>query len=347
MGNILWGIKLGIEILRAKIFRKFVPFHVQFSVTDRCNLRCSYCYASYPERGYEDLATRDIIGIINELSELGTKRINLVGGEPLIREDIGKIIDYIKNKKIECAMTTNGYLVAKKINDVKKLDLLCISLDGDMEANDRNRGGGSYEAAIEAIKIAKEHKVLLQVATVITKNNLHSIEYILKEGKKYGFMVGFTTLINKTEGNNKIVPESIPADEEYRWALQHIIELKKRGYPVLFSIKSLEYSKKWPYSYKEDKVMGKNPEFQYIKCNAGRYFAIIDTNADIYPCPSLVGVIKPLNCLEVGVKRAFSYLNNHNCMTCHIPCQNEFNLMFSLSPSVLLNVLMNYKHSVR
>lgn len=326
------------------MLKKFIPFQVQFSITDNCNLRCSYCYANYPERGYKDLVTGDIIRIINELYELGTKRINLVGGEPLIRNDIGDIIDNIKNKDIECTITTNGYLVPKKIDDVKKLNLLCISLDGDEEANDINRGRGSYKAAMEAIKIAKEYKIPIQVATVITKNNLRSIEYILNEGKKYGFMVAFATLINKSEGNHKVIPKDMPTVEEYRVALQQIIKLKKSGYPVLFSIKSLGYSKNWPYSYSQDRTTYKDPLFKYIKCNAGKYFAIIDTNGDIYPCPSLVGVIKPLNCLEVGVKRAFSYLNNHDCKTCHIPCQNELNLMYSFNPHVLLNIIMNYKN---
>lgn len=343
MSNILWGVNFAAKLLMAKTFNKFVPFQVQFSVTDRCNLRCSYCYANYPARGYKDLSSKNIFKIIDELAHLGTLRINLVGGEPLVRDDVGEIIRYIKRKKIECAMTTNGYFVPRQLTEVKELDLLCVSLDGNQEANDINRGKGSYEKAMNAIKTAKEHKIPLQVATVITRNNLHSIDYILNEGENYGFTVGFTTLINQSSGNNKVPFQNTPSDNEYKEVLGYIISLKKKGYPALFSIKSLEYAKDWPFSYKEDKIMGKELDFRHIRCNAGRYFAIIDTNGDIYPCPSLVGVIKPLNCLDVGVERAFAHLNNHNCKTCHIPCQNEFNLMYSFNLPVLLNILKNYR----
>lgn len=237
MKGLFGKISFTAAILRAKITKEYKPFQVQLSVTDHCNLRCTYCYANYPIRGYKDLATDEILYIIDELASLGTRRVNIVGGEPLIRKDIGAIIDYIKDKKMECVMTSNGYLVAKKIEHVKKLDLLSISLDGEKEANDANRGKGSYEKAMVAIRIAKGKGIPLQVAAVITKDNLHSINYILSEGLKYGFSVGFSTLINQSTENSKVFPR--PTDYEYREVLRYIIEMKKKGYPVLFSNKSL------------------------------------------------------------------------------------------------------------
>ncbi len=343
MKGILNKIKFAASILTAKILKKYRPFQVQLSVTNHCNLRCNYCYANYPERTHRDIPTQDMIRIINELSETGTRRINLVGGEPLLRKDIGTIIDHIKAKGIECAMTSNGYLVPQKINDVKKLDLLCISLDGDRKANDVNRGVGSYDKAIEAIRLAKKNNIPIQVATVITKNNLNSIEYLLEEGEKIGFTVGFSTLISQSKNGNKSMPPDMPTNDEYREVLKKIISLKDKGYPVLFSKKSIKYALSWPYTYGKDKILGAKPNFKHIECNAGRYFCIIDVNGDVYPCPSLVDVIKPMNCLENGIKAAFKHISNHQCQTCHIPCQNEFNLMYSFDPSVIINIVKNYK----
>lgn len=343
MKNVFTSAKFGLSLLKSRLLNQYKPFQVQFTVTNRCNLRCSYCYADYPNRSHNDLSTKDILRILDELAEIGTKRINLVGGEPLLRNDIGQIIQHIKNKNIECAMTTNGYFVARKLDDVRKLDLLCVSLDGNKESNDANRGKGSYEKALEAIKIAKANRIPLQVATVITKNNLNSIDYLLEEGKRIGFMIGFSTLINQSAGEIKIAPNDLPNDDEYRKVLKKIIRRKKEGYPVLFSYKSLQYALHWPLSFQIDKIINGEPDFKYIECNAGKYFAIIDTNGDIYPCPCLVGVMKPPNSLDMGVKKAFSCLKNHSCKTCHIPCQNEFNLMYSLDISVILNTFRNYK----
>ena len=117
----------------------------------------------------------EIFKIIDDLAILGTRRINLVGGEPLSRSDIGDIINYITEKNIQCALTTNGYLVPAKLEYVKKLNVLCVSLDGEKIENDANRGEGSFEKAFNAIMTAKEHEIPVQVACVITKKNLYSI----------------------------------------------------------------------------------------------------------------------------------------------------------------------------
>lgn len=340
-------IRFASAIMKAKLLGEYRPFQVQLSVTDNCNLRCTYCYANYPERGHKNIGTEQVFRIIDELAELGTIRINLVGGEPLLRKDIGEIIDHIKGRGIACAMTSNGYLVRAKIDDVRKLDMLCVSLDGDKEANDANRGEGSYDMAMEAIHLARENNIPLQVATVITKNNLNSMEYLLEMGKELDFPVGFSTMISKTVDHKKDVPPDMPTDQEYRQAIKKILEFKKRGYPVLFSRKTLEYTLNWRYGYERDKIMGQRPDFGFIKCNAGRFFCIIDVNGDIYPCPSLVDVIEPMNCLEHGVKKSFEHINRHECRTCHIPCQNEFNLMYSFDPGVIFNIIKNYRSGLQ
>jgi len=50
----------------------------------------------------------------------------------------------------------------------------------------------------------------------------------------------------------------------------------------------------WKHGYDTDKITGEEPSFDYIKCNAGKNFGIIDVNGDVYPCPTLVDTGKPL-----------------------------------------------------
>jgi MoaA/NifB/PqqE/SkfB family radical SAM enzyme len=332
-----------LDILASKLTRKFKPYQMQISLTNRCNLKCSYCYAMYPDREHHDLSTADILKLVDEMADLGTRRINLVGGEPLLREDIGQLISHIKSKGIQCAMTTNGYLVPKKIEDVKKLDLVCLSLDGDKEATDANRATGCYDRVIKAIRVLKEHGVMFQVSAVLTTHSIKSFEHVLKMGMEMGFSVGFTTLIEQTINGKKQAPPNLPTDDEYREILQKILNWKEEGYPVLFSKKVIEYAKNWKYGYSNDKVIGRKPEFDYIECNAGKYFGIVDVNGDVYPCPATVDVLKPVNAKKAGFKEAFAALNYHNCKTCHIPCQNEFSRMYALDPGVLLNIVKNYR----
>lgn len=341
----LGKVSFAVDILRIKLTKKYRPLQVQITLTNRCNIECGYCYAQYPNREHKDLTTPQMLKLIDELAILGTRRINLVGGEPLLRKDIALLVDHIKSKKIQVVMTTNGYLIPQKLETVKKLDLLTVSLDGDKESNDKNRAEGCYDKAMEGISLAKQNGIPLQVSCVITKNNLDSILYVLQKGKEIGFSVGFTTLIAQTVDGKKVVPPYMPTDQEYRDIFAKIIGWKEEGYPVLFSKQTLEYTKNWKYGFEIDKIIGKEPEFDYIECNAGKYFALVDVNGDVYPCPVTVDVMKVKNALRDGLGPAFKHINHHPCKTCHIACQNEFSLMYALNPKVIFNILKNYRIS--
>jgi MoaA/NifB/PqqE/SkfB family radical SAM enzyme len=214
-------------------------------------------------------------------------------------------------------------------------------LDGDRIAHDANRGKGSYDKVMKAIRAAKEAKIPIEVATVLTRSNLNCIDLILAMAKKWGFTVGFTTLINQPSDTGKIPAECIPSNEQYREAIRKIIHRKRQGAPILFSEKSFRFCLNWP-DYRIDKFIGKEPNFNYPKCYAGKYYCIIDVNGDVYPCPQLVGEMKVLNCLEHGLKKAWDYIAFHECKTCHMPCSNDFNYLFSLDIPVIINMLRCY-----
>ena len=153
------NVKNGLELIKAKLLGKISPFYVQFSVTDRCDSNCVYCWANFAKRGYSELTLDEVKQVVDELSDLGTWRINLVGGEPLLRDDIRDIISYIKSGGIDCTMTTNGHFIPEKIDEIKGIDLMCVSLDGDEKTHDLNRGKGSYQKAIAGIEAAGENNI--------------------------------------------------------------------------------------------------------------------------------------------------------------------------------------------
>lgn len=111
--------------------------YVRVSVTDKCDLRCTYCI---PE-GFRDfevpqnwLSFDELTRIIRNFTELGVKRFRLTGGEPLLRKDLPKLVESIK--KIpgveDLSMTTNATQLKKHAVALRSagLDRLNISLDG-------------------------------------------------------------------------------------------------------------------------------------------------------------------------------------------------------------------------
>lgn len=110
--------------------------YLRIAVTDRCNLRCTYCM---PEEGiklkrHQDiLSYEEIANIAGEAVKLGVHKFRLTGGEPLVRKNISRLVEALK--KIdglkELCMSTNGVLLSRFACELKQagLDRLNISLD--------------------------------------------------------------------------------------------------------------------------------------------------------------------------------------------------------------------------
>jgi cyclic pyranopterin phosphate synthase len=110
--------------------------NLRISVTDRCNLRCSYCM---PEEDYVWLPREQILDfeemstLVDVFMDLGVDKIRLTGGEPLLRRDLPTLIRLLtdKPKLRDLALTTNGVLLAEQARPLRAAGLhrVTVSLD--------------------------------------------------------------------------------------------------------------------------------------------------------------------------------------------------------------------------
>ena len=108
--------------------------YLRISLTDRCNLRCTYCM---PAEGIvlreksEFMTSEEIIEIATTFVKMGVKKIRLTGGEPLIKKDIVNILTQLSHLPIELTLTTNAVLVDKYLQTFKDVGIksLNVSLD--------------------------------------------------------------------------------------------------------------------------------------------------------------------------------------------------------------------------
>ena len=109
--------------------------YLRISVTDRCNLRCSYCMPDEEKHMdmQEILTYEEIYQVAKEAANLGFSHIRLTGGEPLVRKDVDKLISMLRDiEGIEnISMTSNGVLLSQYAVQLKEagLDEINISLD--------------------------------------------------------------------------------------------------------------------------------------------------------------------------------------------------------------------------
>tara|TARA_R110002072_G_scaffold75883_5_gene178342 strand:+ start:200 stop:1198 length:999 start_codon:yes stop_codon:yes gene_type:complete len=114
--------------------------YLRISLTEKCNLRCTYCM---PENGIA-LSPRSELATAEEIYQLakifvskGVNKIRLTGGEPLVRKDFKEILEKLSQLKVELAITTNAVLVDPYIHDFKRLGLKKINVSLDTLDSDK------------------------------------------------------------------------------------------------------------------------------------------------------------------------------------------------------------------
>lgn len=304
------------------------PFIVTLATTFRCNLNCGYCYGTYYKRNDKEFTNQELLGLIDGLAKLGTRWITLSGGEPLIRDDIGEIIKRIKERGMDCGMNTNGTLIPRRLKELKCIDRITVSLDGPKEMNDANRGEGSFEKIIAGIDAALENGIKAYIVSVITRYNYEAVDWLVEFAGKRGIQVEFNLLFHQSEGKHDS-DRFMAENTALRKAARRIAELKAKGGPIKFSAYVYRNVANWP-DYKIRLIMGNAPDFEFIRCYAGRFLAFIDVDGKVYPCVQLIDVFDALDFRKVGIEQAWKHCINHSCRACYFPCFNEFSAIMNL-----------------
>jgi MoaA/NifB/PqqE/SkfB family radical SAM enzyme len=341
-------IRFGSKLLLSKIRGKKIPFQVNIHLTDRCNLRCKYCYVDL-EHPNQDMPLEEVLKILTDARRMGAERISLEGGDPLLYPAIGEVVARIKKLGMECNINTNGLLVPQKIHEIKGADLLTVSIDGDEAAHDRFRGKGSFQKAIKAIRIAKQHGMKVHAMSVMTQGNAHCVDFLLALAKETGAPFVPNTLIfnpNESKRDKNREEEYILQNGEWRALFQSLYDKKKKDEPIVWSLKTLKHVVSWPFSARQNRVhaddLKSRKGWKAPECMAGRYFCVIQTNGNMYPCDSLLDHRDAPNCFQLGFRKAFELLEKYGCSACTSLVCNEMHHLFGLSPSVLSNLVKNY-----
>ena len=117
--------------------------YLRLSVTDRCNLRCTYCMAEemtfLPKQ--QILTLEEMSEAAAAFVELGIRKIRLTGGEPLIRRDIVKLVSALSALPglDEVTMTSNGLLLPSMAQPLKEAGLSRLNISIDSLNRDRFR----------------------------------------------------------------------------------------------------------------------------------------------------------------------------------------------------------------
>lgn len=269
-------------------------FHVQFHITNRCNLKCKHCYEGNIDN-YTDWDFDEFVSAIEKLwdcfEKWGVKgEISLIGGEPTLHPRFYDIVNYLNSRGdvFGISILTNGVNIDEKfIDEMKKNKCsIQISIDGSTpEMHDSIRGKGNYNKTISNAKKMSDSGLWLSAHYVLSKNTIPLEQRLFNTLVENGIsQISFSRLV---PFGNAMVSEMM-SKEETQQTFYFIDQIASS-----FSTQGLNVSTTrplWCHLGYEG------------KCPVGFQTITILENGDVLPCrrlPIVIGNIKTDNFYKI------------------------------------------------
>lgn len=309
------------------------PYHVQWLLTRKCNYRCRGCNV-WREQDVKELSTYEVKKGLDVLRELGVIDIVFSGGDPLLRDDIGEILEYA-SRYFVTTVYDNGSMVLDKIEALRNVDFVAISLDTlDAKKNDYAKGvKGSWSRSMHAIEKLHDEGIPVSISPTISQLNLHEIVGLTKHflGKgvpvwyclySYDSCVEPDQLFRIGKRNDEL---EIADSEGMVRLCDSLIDLKKKDSNVLITTKALKAVR---HLYLEGR--------RTWKCRALQNFFMIDHLGRVAGCHLRSPVASIFDLPKVWNSDEFVSLRKtyRNCAKCIYLCY----IFYSIHGSVMGNL---------
>ena len=198
---------------------------LRISVTDRCNFRCTYCM---PKEVYgrdhrfmdrrELLSFEEITRVARTFVALGTRKLRITGGEPLVRRDLERLIAQLAELDVELTLTTNASLLAAKAQALADagLDRITVSLDALDDATFRAMNDVDFpvERVLDGIDAASAAGLPVKVNAVVKRGvNEDQIVPMAAFFRERGHTLRFIEFMDVGHTNGWRLDDVVPAAE--------------------------------------------------------------------------------------------------------------------------------------
>ena len=182
------------------------PRTVDLSITNDCNLRCSYC--GHFESGGDvsvDVSTAEWLQFFEELNRCAVMSVCLQGGEPFHHRDLKTLVGGIVKNRMRFTILSNGTLITDDMSaflaSTARCDSVQVSIDGSVPTtHDACRGDGNFRRAVDGIKSLRKCNIPVTVRVTIHKHNVRDLESIANSSSKISGFPGFQPMPRPISG---------------------------------------------------------------------------------------------------------------------------------------------------
>jgi MoaA/NifB/PqqE/SkfB family radical SAM enzyme len=234
-----WGwteIARFIRTLLASRLGRRGPFFLSHLITGRCNCRCPTCI--WRDNEADELETSVIERLYRGTKDAGFVLNAIWGGEPLLRQDLGRLCRSSRENGMITTVITNGLLLPDRAHEIgKEVHCIIVSLDyPDSKGHDSFRGmPGLFARAVEGIEVLKRmdwpEKIVINC--LLHRGNENMMGQMADLARSLGVSLWVCPakegILKETGETNK---DTLTSRESEQQAARELLGLKKRGYPI-------------------------------------------------------------------------------------------------------------------
>ncbi|MCK2220394.1 radical SAM protein [Actinomadura sp. ATCC 31491] len=246
---------------------------VYYAITDGCNLRCPYCYASSEKCLPGELGTAESLDLVSRIAGLGAGTLVFTGGEPMLRKDLFQIAAHANDSGLRSNIITNATMIRKPAQAARVAELfsqVTVSMDGGTaETHDRTRGAGAFDKTYRALRLLNDAGVTPNINHIVTSENVDHLEDFAT------FLEGLRVDAVRLMYHNNL-GRGVTDEYDFGWADHLRIQQLVWTRPVAARLRPLGPKPISPCSIKGN-------------CGMGGSEIYINSLGDVYPCKLVTG----------------------------------------------------------
>ncbi|MBR3316473.1 MAG: radical SAM protein [Atopobiaceae bacterium] len=266
---------------------------VHWSITGKCNFKCRHCLVSAPSAHHPQLPLEDLMHLVREMATCGINRVDITGGEPLVRNDFEQIVEALTKHGIDIGVIfTNASLLTANTLDIldrwHQHPSFQLSFDG-LGHHDWLRGvPGAEVQADAAFKLLQERGFPVGVAMCIHKGNAES----LRDTANY--LAGYGAVSLKLNAPQKLglwkqYSDEYALEEDEVWAVyrDYIGHYFADGMPLDIELDGYFFCKKGETNYRIPYVHHLKRDYPWDRvpyCESMRHNMYIGPDGRLAPC---------------------------------------------------------------
>jgi radical SAM protein with 4Fe4S-binding SPASM domain len=266
-----------------------IPVVVVWEITLACDLACQHCGSRAGRRRRDELSTAEGLDLIDQIAELGTRDVGLIGGEAYLRKDWLQLVRRIRDHGMDCGLQSGGRnLTSDRLAMAADagVQTVGISIDGLKDLHDELRGvPGSFDRALAALRAVSANGMVSAVNTQINARSMPQLREIMElviEAGASNWQFALTVAMGNAADRPELLLQPWQLLELMPLLAELSLEARERGL-CMQPANNIGYF--GPYEAIIRNVL--NEEIHWHGCNAGDTVLGIEADGTIKSCPGL------------------------------------------------------------